>query len=267
MISQSNDSDCELTTTKNNSEEKRIWFQVEETSPYEYVMNILKEKNPNLFEKVKQSIEIIDKAFTIYKKPIALGYNGGKDSIVVVNLILLSLIKLSKCSPNHLLKENCLFFHFEIPNSFTEMDNFIKDSEELYDIPVKIIDITTKGFKKGLEELIESSESKLEAVFMGTRKIDPDGQNIQVFEKTSTGWPEMMRVSPILEWDYKDVWDFILLLNIPYCSLYDLGYTSLGSTKDTERNEALRQPNNSFLPAYYLLDGSLERAGRIKKNK
>ena len=51
-------------------------------------------------------------------------------------------------------------------------------------------------------------------------------------------------------------------------------YTSLGSTFNTLPNPALRHPKNgqetgaedavSYLPAYKLEDGGLERAGRIK---
>ena len=250
--------------------------------PIEYFFKTLHSKHPELKEKVEQSIEHIRKAFNNYNTPIALGFNGGKDSVVIVNLIILALIhprdeniEISGSATQNmltyeaisiLLNKHCLFFHFSIPNSFEEMDLFLNESASLYGVELRLID-ASKGFKQGLEELIQTAQSKLDAVFMGTRKIDPDGQFIGVFEKTSSGWPEMMRVSPILEWDYQDVWQFILDLSIPYCTLYDLGYTSLGSVKDTVRNEALKQPDDSFLPAYYLMDGNLERAGRMKKKK
>lgn len=77
---------------------------------------------------------------------------------------------------------------------------------------------------------------------------------------------------------------FIRYLNIPYCELYDLGYTSLGGTTDTQPNPALaRQPSTQqvpqqittnggtngiakpkFRPAYELVDDYEERLGRDK---
>lgn len=73
-----------------------------------------------------------------------------------------------------------------------------------------------------------------------------------------------MRINPILHWSYHDVWSFLRECELPYCSLYDEGYTSLGSTTNTHRNEALRRPDGSFAPAYLLPDARLERAGRGK---
>ena len=63
---------------------------------------------------------------------------------------------------------------------------------------------------------------------------------------------------------------FIRHLNIPYCPLYDMGYTSLGGTTDTHRNPALRRSSHSetgtpkfeFRPAYELIEDDEERLGR-----
>lgn len=63
---------------------------------------------------------------------------------------------------------------------------------------------------------------------------------------------------------------FIRHLNIPYCPLYDMGYTSLGGTTDTHRNPALRRqshsgpgtPKTEFRPAYELVEDEEERLGR-----
>jgi Phosphoadenosine phosphosulfate reductase family len=61
-----------------------------------------------------------------------------------------------------------------------------------------------------------------------------------------------MRINPILNWMYSDVWAYLLHIKAPYCSLYDQGYTSLGSIKDTVRNNALLLPDGTYTPAHQL---------------
>ena len=81
-------------------------------------------------------------------------------------------------------------------------------------------------------------------------------------------------VNPIIDWDYGHVWHFLRLFQLPYCSLYDIGYTSLGKQSDTRPNPALWHPKDGespsakhggeYWPAYRLSDASQERAGRGK---
>jgi hypothetical protein len=51
-----------------------------------------------------------------------------------------------------------------------------------------------------------------------------------------------------------------------YCSLYDMGFTSLGSRDDTQQTRELLDDRYvcGFAPAWSLEDGSKERSGRNK---
>lgn len=49
-------------------------------------------------------------------------------------------------------------------------------------------------------------------IVMGSRKTDPYCCNLEHLSPsdTSKGYPEFIRVNPIITWDYQTVWDFIL---------------------------------------------------------
>lgn len=66
------------------------------------------------------------------------------------------------------------------------------------------------------------------------------------------------------------IWYFLRSFDLPYCSLYDLGYTSLGKVGETLPCPALRkigsfEEGDEYWPAYELVDWTKERAGRVKK--
>lgn len=105
-------------------------------------------------------------------------------------------------------------------------------------------------------------DSGIQGIFVGTRRTDPHGGNLQSFTPTDGGWPPFMRILPVLEWRYQEVWAFLRHLDIPYCELYDLGYTSLGGTNDTHPNPVLRIAEGKYLPAHELRKDEDERLGR-----
>jgi FAD synthetase len=49
-------------------------------------------------------------------------------------------------------------------------------------------------------------------------------ENMKPFEKTDPGWPDFMRINPILDWTYSEIWEYILSQKLPYCVLYEQGY-------------------------------------------
>ena len=116
-------------------------------------------------------------------------------------------------------------------------------------------------FKREVGRLID--EQGVKAIIMGNRRTDPWSESLQPFTESSEGWPRFMRVFPILDWDYYSIWQFLRLLELPYCSLYDEGFTSIGEKHNSQRNPGLQVgDSNEYKPAYELTDGNLERLSR-----
>ncbi|WVF66325.1 hypothetical protein IAT40_001065 [Kwoniella sp. CBS 6097] len=147
------------------------------------------------------------------------------------------------------------------PNPFPELDGFVLDCTKRYKMDLYRFG---GGMKAALTEWLGCGGGRgVKGVLVGTRKGDPN-DNVEILALTDPSWPQFLRVHPILHWTYADVWDFLLELSVPYCSLYDEGYTSLGSTTNTSPNPLLRNPNSpsGWDPAHKLQDASQERAGR-----
>ncbi|ODN80467.1 hypothetical protein L202_02707 [Cryptococcus amylolentus CBS 6039] len=145
------------------------------------------------------------------------------------------------------------------PNPFPELDEFVLACTERYGLDLWRFG---GGMKSALEEWLKCGGGKsVKGVLVGTRQGDPNGE-VEVLAHTDPTWPQFLRVHPILHWTYSDVWDFLLELNVPYCVLYDEGFTSLGSTTNTSPNPLLKKEGGGWEPAYKLQDASQERAGR-----
>jgi len=85
------------------------------------------------------------------------------------------------------------------------------------------------------------------ALLTGLRRDEhPDRAGRDVWEARQN--PDHIQINPMLDWTEMDVWAFTLEQGLPYCSLYDLGYRSLGCVPCTRPVK--------------LIQGSDERSGR-----
>lgn len=223
--------------------------------------------------KYNNAIYVIQRALALYSiEEVAFSFNGGKDSTVLLHLLRAGYF-LHQAEQNHCngdINDREFIFpivtiYFESSSAFPEINSFTYETASTYGLQ---LDILRQDFKSGLGALLKAKP--IRAIFLGVRFGDPTAVGQEQFSPSSPGWPPFMRVNPILDWSYRDIWAFLLTCKVQYCSLYDQGYTSIGSIHDTVPN-ALLGVNNSdnskekFRPAYLLPDGRLERAGRAKK--
>ncbi|KAI8102753.1 hypothetical protein M9434_005547 [Picochlorum sp. BPE23] len=218
-----------------------------------------------LYGRIMQSISVIQRSIDLYGTTgLALSLNGGKDSTVLLHLIRAAL-ELRRQEGSGDEKEGGLggmvTFFFDKADDFPQVVQFTKEMDALYSLDMRIY---TSDFFTGLKELLEDTDVK--GIFLGTRRGDPNAGDQETFSPSSAGWPVFMRINPIMEWSYHDVWEFLIMCHLPYCSLYDEGYTSLGSVESTLPNSALSRHDGKYSPAHMLQDPRLERAGRTSRS-
>ena len=209
----------------------------------------------------RTSLSTIRTALSRYKlRELSLSYNGGKDCLVLLILFLASL---------HPLPDDggldCIPAIYALPpDPFPAVEDFVRWSMRNYHLDVK--KYTTSPPASTLRSSFEdylSHQPGIKAIFVGTRRTDPHGANLASFDRTNRGWPDFVRINPVLDWHYAEIWAFIRHLGLKYCPLYDQGYTSLGGRRDTRPNPNLRRGEDQpYRPAYELTEDVEERLGR-----
>jgi len=200
-------------------------------------------------ERIKESLGILRQALVRFSsESIALSFNGGKDCQVVLFLYL--YIQADHPIPT---------IYVPPDHSFPQVDEFVDECVSKYHLGlVKKRVLIKQAFAEYLEQ-----HKPIQAVLVGTRRNDPHAKDLQHFQHTDHGWPPFMRIHPIINWQYSEIWQFLRFFQIPYCPLYDQGYTSLNSTTDTIPNPSLQLQDGSYLAAYLLKDQAEERLGRM----
>lgn len=243
---------------------------------------------------IKSALNTLDHAYRLYgPNSVICSFNGGKDAVAILHLLRAAHAKHYNTTGEIPVRPRAAYFNND--DEFPDVLTFLSESVDKFDLDMIAFE-NGIGFSTGLEILVKnnfiatSSDVFPMAFVLGTRISDPNAVGQDRFSPSSHWMPPFMRVNPILDWDYGQVWHFLRLFRLPYCCLYDEGYTSLGTVKDTlpcpalalnksdinsvdhESNDSMDNIHNEynipkFWPAYMLNDYEQERAGRIKKNK
>jgi len=218
------------------------------------------EKDTPLGRALRRGLGILRDAFRLYApSELVIAFNGGKDAVVTLHLARAAFAAHNEALASR-GRLRVLFFEGE--DEFPEIDAFVRNTVSRYDLELTAY---ATSVPEGLRQCIDEHGTR--AFVLGTRANDPNAKGQQDFAPSSECMPPFMRVNPILTWSYSDVWDFLREYGLPYCSLYDDGYTSLGKMGDTQRNPALLRADGSYGCAWSLTDGKLERAGRAGVSK
>lgn len=215
----------------------------------------------------RTSLDVFATALSQYPlTQLSLSYNGGKDCLVLLVLFLASLHPHPPRDEGGLVSIPAIYAL--PPDPFPDVEEFVKSSAREYHL--SIIKYTTDPPRTTLRSSFEdylALNPAVKAIFVGTRRTDPHGAKLTHFDRTDRGWPDFVRIHPVIDWHYAEIWSFIRHLGFEYCSLYDQGYTSLGGTTDTYPNPILRvdgseEGDTRFRPAYELTEDLEERLGR-----
>ncbi|KAI0342452.1 adenine nucleotide alpha hydrolases-like protein [Trametopsis cervina] len=243
--------------------------QVNYTEVAEQVYDFASSKSP-LAPLVKEALQVIEDAIDSFGADhVAISFNGGKDCTVLLHLIAAAMGHRTSTGQQC---KSIPALYIPVPSPFQSLELFIYDAAKAYHLDIfhclpppesnqQIESVTepsspasttvrfpehapakAKGGEgmKGALAVYKERFPHIDAILIGTRRTDPHGAKLGTRNPTDPDWPRFERINPIIDWTYSDVWNFLRTFNVPYCGLYDEGYTSLGSTYNTFPNPALR---------------------------
>ena len=176
----------------------------------ERLMEFVDKAEESLASAVRESLAILRECQQkFHPDEVVLCVTGGKEATVLVHLW--SAVLGPSSHPKSL--------YVKQDDGFQEVDDFVEELASRYNLS---LDTVPGPLRAAVVTYIEE-RPQVKAALLGTRRTDPYSATLRPFQETDSGWPPLTRVSPLLNWSYSHVWDFLRGMGLPYCSLYDQG--------------------------------------------
>lgn len=213
-------------------------------------------KYKNLEAKIEKAKRVLRDAYGEYRDEMAIFWTGGKDSTVLLHLVR------DVFGKNNVFRT--LFLDTQL--DFEEVYDFIEKIRHDWNLNLitvktsreqmkKYNSLPTKAARVKLASLFKIillkqavKKYKLPALIIGIRW---DEHLERIGEKYWSRRVDHVRIHPLLHFTEKDIWDYTRKYKLPYISLYDKGYRSLGEKEFTKPSRP----------------GAGERSGRQKERE
>lgn len=153
-----------------------------------------------------------------------MSYNGGKDCLVLLVIYLAALhthftsnerqasswkstdqvrdLKTTSSNTLRAFPSTIKSVYIRPEHPFEEVDEFVHSSAKEYGLDLAT---STKPMKAAFGEYLDE-HPEVKAIFVGTRRTDPHGGSLTHFDPTDRGWPSFMRIHPVIDWHYQEIW-------------------------------------------------------------
>ena len=116
---------------------------------------------------------------------------------MLLTLYLTALADIPQAIPTRL---RSVYIVSEHP--FSEVDDFVTATSDTYNLDLARLAMPMKA----AFELYLHQTPSVKAIFVGMRRTDPHGANLTFFDPTDHGWPSFMRIHPVIDWHYAEIW-------------------------------------------------------------
>ncbi|HDQ39416.1 MAG TPA: phosphoadenosine phosphosulfate reductase family protein [Desulfonatronum sp.] len=194
----------------------------------------------SLHDKIQETKAVLEQVLRAHdSRRAAVAWTAGKDSTVVLWLWRSLLLEMNQTP--------VLAVNLDTGVKFPEVTALRDElaTEWAVELKIQVPDVDFLHYPLARDKLECCKDLKIlplqraltqmdiAALLTGLRRDEhPDRMDRDVWERRQN--PDHVQVNPILNWTEMDVWAFILDRGLPYCSLYDQGYRSLGCMPCTQ---------------------------------